>query len=57
MTKGIILLSLVILIIVIIAFFIFRGVMLWYWKINEIVTKLDLILSELRKLSERTLIK
>jgi hypothetical protein len=53
MIKGI-LLALVILII---AFFIFRGVMLWYWKINEIVTKLDLILSELRKLSERSLIK
>jgi len=56
MIKGI-LLALVILVILIIAFFIFRGVMLWYWKINELVTKLDLILSELRKLSERALTK
>ncbi len=37
-----------------IAFFVLRGVMLWYWKINEIVTKLDLILAELKKISGKT---
>jgi len=40
-----------------IAFFVLRSVMLWYWKINEIVTKLDLILVELQKISERKMIK
>ena len=40
-----------------IAFFILRGVMLWYWKINEVLTKLDLILVELQKISERKMIK
>ena len=43
--------------IVIVAFFILRGVMLWYWKINDIVSKLDLILAELKNLSSRTAIK
>ena len=40
-----------------IAFFVLRGVMLWYWKINEIVTKLDFILAELQRISEKKMIK
>ncbi len=44
-------------VILFVAFFVLRGVMLWYWKINEIVSKLDLMLSELKKLSDRNLIK
>lgn len=47
----------ILIVIFLIAFFVLRGVMLWYWKINEIVTKLDLILSELKKLSESTSLK
>lgn len=39
-----------------VVFFVLRGVMLWYWKINEIVTKLDSILSELKIISERKMI-
>lgn len=39
-----------------VAFFVLRGVMLWYWKINEIVTKLDSILGELKIISERKMI-
>ncbi len=38
----------------IVAFFVLRGVMLWYWKINEMVTKLDIILAELKKISGKT---
>lgn len=45
---------LVSIVIFLIAFLVLRGVMLWYWKINEIVTKLDLILAELKKISEKT---
>jgi hypothetical protein len=36
-------------------FFIFRAVMLWYWKINLIVEKLDGILNELK--SQNSLVK
>ncbi len=43
--------------IVIVAFFVLRGVMLWYWKINEIVTKLDLILTELKNLNNKNPIR
>lgn len=36
---------------VLIAFFALRGVMLWYWKVNEIAKKLDDTVAELRKIS------
>lgn len=40
-----------------VAFLVLRGVMLWYWRINEIITKLDRILAELQKFSETKMIK
>lgn len=40
-----------------IAFFVLRGVMLWYWKINEVLIKLDLILVELQKISGKKMIE
>jgi hypothetical protein len=43
--------------IIIVAFIVLRGVMLWYWKINEIVMKLDQILTELKKVNDKNLIR
>lgn len=40
-----------------IAFLVLRGVMLWYWKINEILVKLDLILAELQKISRKKMVE
>jgi hypothetical protein len=34
---------------VVFGFLIFRQIVLWYWKINEIVERLDGILAELKK--------
>ena len=55
MIKGALILGvLVSILILIIAFVALRGFMLWYWRINETITKLDLILAELRKVAEKT---
>jgi len=55
MGKGILVFGVLVSIaILLIVFFALRGVMLWYWRINEIVTKMDHILAELKRLSERT---
>jgi len=50
MLKGaFILWVLVSIIIVLVVFIVLRGFMLWYWRINDVITKLDLILAELKK--------
>lgn len=31
-------------------FYVFRGLMLWYWRISDIIDRLDVIVTELKRL-------
>jgi uncharacterized iron-regulated membrane protein len=55
MLKGAFILGVLVSIaILLIVFVALRGFMLWYWRVNEAITKLDLILTELKKTPEKT---
>jgi uncharacterized membrane protein YbhN (UPF0104 family) len=55
MLKGAFILGVLIsIVIVLIVFIALRGFMLWYWKINDVISKLDLISTELKKLNQKT---
>ncbi|MBI5847166.1 MAG: hypothetical protein HZB31_04330 [Nitrospirae bacterium] len=41
--------------VVLLCLLVLRSVMLWYWKINEIVGRLDEIVMELRRINERNI--
>ncbi len=43
--------SVFVLLVLIVLFFVFRAALLWYWRINDIVTKLDDILKELKTIA------
>lgn len=46
-------LSIGVLIVLIALFFILREVVLWYWRVNHIVERLDSIVAELKKISQK----
>ncbi len=54
MIKGALILGILVSIgILIIVFVALRGFMLWYWRVNDVIAKLDLILAELKKLPQK----
>jgi len=54
MLKGTFILGLFVSVVILLAIFVaLRGFMLWYWKVNDVIAKFDLILAELRKHSEK----
>ena len=56
MGKAIIILTVLVSIAVLLVLVVvLRGFMLWYWRVNDIVAKLDLILAELKKFAPKEL--
>ena len=40
-----------VIVVIVAAFLLFREIILWYWRVNHIVERLDQILSELKRIS------
>jgi hypothetical protein len=54
MLKGAFILGLLVSVVILLVIFVaLRGFMLWYWKVNDVIAKLDLILTELKNHSEK----
>ena len=55
MLKGAFVLGVIVSVAILLVIFVaLRGFMLWYWKINDLIAKLDLIATELKQFNQRT---